>query len=183
MQDTSGRVLATTTLVTGRVFTVTREEVELPNGRRTALDVVRHPGAAAMVPVVLGGAGLEVVLLRQYRPVVGRTILEVPAGTLEPGEDPSAGAARELEEETGLVAGRLTLLTNLWPAPGYTDERIAVYLAEELRPGRQQLDADELLVTARLPLTEAVARVHSGEIADAKSAVGLLLAAARLGVG
>lgn len=180
MTATSGRTLDSTTLVTGRVFTVTREHVELPNGRRTHLELVRHPGAAAMVPIVATADGPQVVLLRQYRHAVGRYILEVPAGTLERGEDPLAGAARELEEETGFRPGRLTLLTAMWPAPGYTDETISVYLAEDLAAGSQQLDADEVLAVERLPLAEALERVQRGEIADAKSVVGLLLAAAHL---
>ncbi len=161
----------------GRVFRVVREEAELPNGRRARLDLVRHPGAAAVVPVSGDGKAL---LLRQYRHAAGGWLWEIPAGTLEPGEPPLECARRELAEETGFEAARFTLLTTLIPCPGYSDERISVYLALELTPAVQSLDADEVITVCPTPLEEAVRMVHAGEICDAKSIAGILLAAARL---
>jgi|CXWL01.1.fsa_nt_gi ADP-ribose pyrophosphatase len=176
-------LLATETLLVGRVFTVRRELVRLADGREARLEIVRHPGAAAIVPVAPAADGsLDVLLLRQYRHAVGAWIREIPAGTRSVGEDPRECAARELEEETGFGAGRLESLGAIWPAPGYTDESIALFLAQDLTPGCQNLDADEALGVERVPFAQAVAQALTGEIADAKSVVALLRAAARLGI-
>jgi ADP-ribose pyrophosphatase len=163
----------------GRSFALYAEEVELPGGQRTRLDILRHPGAAAVVPFV--GAD-EVLLIRQFRHATGGFILEVPAGKLD-GEAPEVCAARELEEEAGQRAGRLERLGAIWTTPGFTDERIHLFAAYELEPARQRLDADEVISElVRLPLAEALELVWRGELSDAKSALALIHAAHRHGV-
>ena len=161
----------------GRVFTLVREEAELPGGRLAVLDLVRHPGASAMVPVDDRG---RVLLLRQYRHAAGGFIWEIPAGTLEPGESPEECARRELVEETGHSAARWDKLTEIFLAPGYSTEKIHIFLARDLSVAAQALDADEVLTVHPVELAEARAMVFDGRIADAKTVCGVLLAAARM---
>jgi len=157
---------------------VETERVTLPNGHRVELDIVHHPGAAAVVPFVSDD---EVLLIRQYRHAAGGTILEVPAGKLDPGEAPAACAARELEEEAGQRAGRLVELGWIWTTPGFTDERIHLFAAFELRSVAHRPDQDEVIEPVRTSLARALELVFRGEIRDAKSALALLHAAHRLG--
>jgi ADP-ribose pyrophosphatase len=164
----------------GRVFRLSRERVTLPNGHTTDLEVVRHPGAAAVVPML---DEKRVVLIRQYRHAVGGVIWEIPAGTLSPGETPLACAGREIQEETGFVAGVFDALGVLVPVPGYSDERIHLFLATDLRQASRHLDQDEVLDVAVLPMTQALEMIRTGEIVDAKSIVGLLKAEARIRKG
>ena len=126
----------------GRVVHLVTESFTLPNGRPVTLEMVRHPGAAAIVPV---NDALEVLLIKQYRHAAGGFIYEVPAGTLHPGEAPEACAARELTEEAGVRAGRLERLGSIFTTPGFTDEVIHLFLARDLEPASQALDADEVL--------------------------------------
>ena len=162
----------------GRTIDVYADEVELPNGRRVVLDVVRHPGAAAVVPFVRED---EVLLIRQWRHCAGGMIYEVPAGKLDPGEEPAACAARELEEEAGRRAGRLERLGEIWTTPGFTDERIHLFAAFDLEPVPQRLECDELIERVQMSLARALALVWTGELRDAKSALALLHAARRVG--
>ncbi len=162
----------------GVLLEMVTEEVELPGGRRAQLDLIRHPGAAAVVPFLSDD---EVLLIRQFRYAAGGEIYEVPAGKLDPGETPEACAYRELEEETGYRAGRLEPLAQILTTPGFTDERIHLFAAEDLSPGRQRLDDDELIELVPLPLTEALAMVWSDALPDAKSSLALLHAAQRRG--
>jgi ADP-ribose pyrophosphatase len=157
---------------------VETERVTLPNGRSVELDIVHHPGAAAVVPFV---SASEVLLIRQFRHAAGGTILEVPAGKLDPGETPAACAARELEEEAGCRAGRLVELGWIWTTPGFTDERIFLFAAHELEPVPERHDSDEVIEPVRMPFDEALRRVFDGGIRDAKSALALLHAARRAG--
>jgi ADP-ribose pyrophosphatase len=159
----------------GRRIRVEVERVRLPDGGEMELEIIHHPGAAAVVPLLDSG---EVLLLRQYRHATGGWLMEIPAGTRIPGEAPEVCAARELEEETGWRAASLRPLGLIWTTPGFTDERIWLYLATGLTTGRQSLDRDELLTVHRMPLAEAVAMAASGEIVDGKSVAGLLRAAA-----
>jgi ADP-ribose pyrophosphatase len=153
------------------------EEVILPNGNTITLEIIKHPGAAAVLPVDHEG---NAILVRQYRHATGSWLLEVPAGKLDhPGESHEACALREVEEETGYRAGRLEPLGWIWTTPGFTDEKIWLYLAEDLTPTRSNLQADEVLTVEKLPLVEAVRRAASGEIVDGKSVCTLLRAAAR----
>ncbi|MBX3025219.1 NUDIX hydrolase [bacterium] len=162
----------------GRIITVNQDEVTLPNGGRATLDIVHHPGAAAVVALDAEGA---VVLLRQYRHAAGGFIWEVPAGTLGAGEAPAACARRELEEETGLVAARWTPLGSIVTTPGFCDERIHLFLARELRETAAALEDDEVLTVSRVPLASALAMVARGEIEDAKSIAALYRAQVALG--
>lgn len=160
-------------LYTGRVFSLVREEVTLPGGRRTSMDVIRHPGASAILPVTAEG---DLLLLRQYRHAMGGEIWEIPAGTLDPGETPEQCAARELIEETGFAAGKLTFLSAITPVPGYSTEVIHLFLATDLWPREGELDPDEVLTVHPMPVSRAYEMAFSGEISDAKTLAGLLLA-------
>lgn len=161
----------------GRSITVWREEVTLPNGHATTLDIVRHPGASAVVPFE---SESDVLLIRQFRYAAGGTIWEVPAGKLD-GEPPDVCAARELEEEAGRRAGRLEHLTTIWTTPGFTDERIHLFAAFELDTVPQRHEDEEVIEIVRMPIERALDLVWSGEIADAKSALALVHAARRVG--
>jgi len=154
------------------------EEVTLPNGRTTTLDLIRHPGAAAVVPFLSDD---EVLLIRQYRYAAGGEIYEVPAGKLDPGESPETCARRELEEETGYRAARIEYLATIWTTPGFTDERIHLFAARDLAPAEQQLDHDEMIELVPMSLGEALDLVWRGALDDAKSALALLHAARRMG--
>ncbi len=149
------------------------DRVELPNGQTAKLEVISHPGAAAMVPLSDNG---EVFLVRQYRYATGSWLLEVPAGKLDPGEEPELCAAREVEEEIGYRAGELIPLGWIWTTPGFTDEKIWLYLARGLELSEQNLETDEVLTVESIPFAEAVAKVHGGEICDGKSVCALLRA-------
>ena len=157
---------------TGKVLTLNIDTVTLPNGFTVDLEIVRHPGAAAVVPLKDNGT---VVLIKQFRDAAGGFIYEIPAGKLHPGEDPMHCAARELEEEIGYVAGRLELLTSILTAPGFTDEVIHIYKATGMTAGRQQLDRDEVLEVLEISLEEAIKMIKAGTIRDAKTIVGLRL--------
>jgi ADP-ribose pyrophosphatase len=160
----------TKNIYTGRVITVNVDTVTLPNGLTVDLEVVRHPGAAAVVPLKDDGT---IILIRQFRHAAGGFIYEIPAGKLDPGEDPRVCAARELEEEIGYRAGQLDLHSSIFTAPGFTDEVIHIYKATRLTRGRQQLDRDEVLEVIEMPLVEAIRMIETGAIRDAKSIVGL----------
>lgn len=154
----------------GKVVTLNIDTVTLPNGITVDLETIRHPGAAAVVPMKDDDT---VVLIRQFRHATGGFIYEIPAGKLNPGEDPVACASRELEEEIGYRAGKLELLTSIFTAPGFADEVIHVYTATGLTQGRQQLDRDEVLEVVPMSLAEAVDMIADGRIRDAKTIVGL----------
>jgi ADP-ribose pyrophosphatase len=160
----------------GRVFLLVRENVTLDNGATADLEYVEHPGAAAIVPLTETG---EVVLIRQYRHALKGYIWEIPAGTLNPGEPVADCARRELTEETGLAAAAWEKIGEITPVPGYSDERVHLFLAWDLTPARQALDADEVLAVHRVPLPEALRMIERGEIQDAKTICGLLLAERR----
>jgi ADP-ribose pyrophosphatase len=160
----------TKNIYTGIVVNLHVDTVTLPNGLTVDLEVVRHPGAAAVVPLKSDGT---VVLIRQFRHAAGGFIYEIPAGKLYPGEDPTVCARRELEEEIGYRAGTLELLSSIFTAPGFTDEVIHIYKATGLSVGRQQLDRDEVLEVVEMSLPEAIRMIKNGEIRDAKSIVGL----------
>lgn len=161
----------------GRVFRLFSENITLPNGVTVEMEIIRHPGAAAIVPLMDDGT---ILLLRQYRHAVGGYVWEIPAGTLEPGEDARRCAWRELTEETGYTAQAIEKLTEITPLPAYSDERIHIYLATGMTEAEQKLDEDELLFVHRVTLKRAVAMIASGEIQDAKTIAGLLLAAQRM---
>jgi ADP-ribose pyrophosphatase len=155
---------------------VTRRSIESPNGALFSRVVIEHPGAAAVVPTLED----DVILIHQYRAALGARILEIPAGKLDlSGEDTAVAARRELAEETGFVAGTLTHLTDLLTTVGFCDEKIIIFLADEIVPGvREPIGPEEEDAhVVRMPFDEAIDLVASGEIADAKTVVGLLLTA------
>ncbi len=174
------RVLSSRPIHDGRVVSLRLEEVELPGGRRSTLELIRHPGAAAILPLDADG---DALLVRQYRHAAGgEWLLEVPAGKLDPGEDPETCARRECEEETGLRPGELVPLGSIWTTPGFTDERIWLFLARDLSPGRQDLQADEALSVERRPFPDVVRQALDGGIDDGKSVATILRAARYFGM-
>ena len=159
-------------IYSGKVLILNMESVPLPNGATTDLEIIRHPGASAVVPIKEDGT---VILIRQFRHAAGGFIYEIPAGKLHPGEDPKVCAVRELEEEVGyrVAEENLEYLTSIFTAPGFTDEVIHIYKATRLEKGRQQLDQDEVLEILEWPLEKAIAEIRNGTIRDAKSIIGL----------
>jgi ADP-ribose pyrophosphatase len=149
---TDAELLERRAVFDGRVVKLSLDRVRLPNGRVCDLEMIRHPGAAAAVPIDAEG---RVLLVRQYRYAAGGWILEVPAGKLDGGEAPEVCAAREVAEETGFRPGRLISMGRIWTTPGFTDEKIWLFLALELEPAAQALQQDEVLTVERLPLPDA----------------------------
>ncbi len=171
------RTLSSQTVYRARVFDVHRDEVLYPDGRKATFEIVVHNGAVAMVPVDDSG---NLIFVRQYRHSTGKRLLEIPAGTLGKGEDPEACAQRELREEIGMAPGRLTKLAEFFLAPGYSTERMHVFLAQDLRPEQLPHDEDEDLDVESLSMQAAFAAIRSGEIEEAKTMLGLYLARAFL---
>lgn len=171
------QILASEEIFSGRIFDVTIDTVR--EGDKTyQREVVHHPGSAVIVPAFEDGT---VALVRQYRHPAVRYLLEVPAGTLNRGERPEEGAARELEEELGYVAGRLEKLSEFYVSPGFCEEKMWIYLATEMIETKQQLEDDEIVDVVRLPFSQALEMISAGEIEDAKTIIGLMLAAPRVG--
>jgi ADP-ribose pyrophosphatase len=165
------RVLSRRAVHDGRIVKLSVDRVLLPNGAECEMEMIRHPGAAAVVPIDAEGRAL---LVRQYRYATGGWIVEVPAGKLDGGEPPERCARREVEEETGFRAGRLLELGWIWTTPGFTDERIWLYAALDLVATRQRLQQDEVLEIEPVPLRRAVEMARGGELQDAKSVCALL---------
>jgi ADP-ribose pyrophosphatase len=170
------QVLDTTRVYDGKIFKVDVEDVRLPSGRTSKREIVRHPGAVALMVVDPDG---KLLLVRQYRRAADRILLEVPAGTREPGEDAETCARREVQEETGFAAGTVEHLGGFYSAPGFCTEYLECYLCTDLRPGDLQAEEDEDLQLERLSLDDAWAAAAAGTITDAKTLAGLLLYAAR----
>jgi len=162
-----------TTLHRGRVFRLVNEKYTLETGVTSDMDFIQHPGAAAMVPML---NQKNVVLIKQYRHAIREFIWEIPAGTLVPRESPIKCARRELIEEIGYSADDWHQLGAITPLPGYTDERIHIFLASGLKPAKQDLDADELLNVHKMELNQAIQMIVSGDIQDGKTISGLFLA-------
>jgi ADP-ribose pyrophosphatase len=171
------KIVSSQKVFSGRVFNVTVDTVR--EGELTyQREVVHHHGSAVILPVFDDGT---VALVRQYRHPAVRYLLEAPAGTLDERERPEDGAARELEEELGLIAGRLEKLSEFFVSPGFCEEKMWVFLATELRDGKPNPDEDEVLEVVRLPIDEALEMISSNEIQDAKTIIALMLAAPRVG--
>ncbi len=162
----------------GKVISVDLDSVRFPNGETGELEMVRHPGASAVVPFLdpIESDDPRIVLIRQYRYAAQGFVFEIPAGRLDRDESPETCAHRELREETGYSAGELIHLTTFYTTPGFTDERIHVFAAAGLDAGEAQKESDEILDLAVIPLSEAVAMVQDGRLVDGKSMVGLLFA-------
>jgi len=157
---------------------VSKERFTLPSGRELELDIVKHPGAAAIVPFI---SDTDILLIRQYRHATRDTIIEVPAGKIDPGESPSETAVRELEEEIGQRAGRIEELGWIWTTPGFADEKIYLYAGFDLEATDSRPEDDEVIEAFRISLDEALDLIWRGELTDAKSALTLIHAARRLG--
>jgi ADP-ribose pyrophosphatase len=179
MPPDEGERLATERAYAGRLLQVDVDTVRLPNGTRLELEMVRHPGAAAVVPLLSGTDAEDphVLLLRQYRYAARGMVWEIPAGVLEPGEEPIACARRELREETGAEADSIEYLTTVFTTPGFTDERIHLFLATGIRSGNATPNADELIEVRPQPLSQTMKMIRDGEITDAKTIVALLYVA------
>lgn len=160
-----------------RVFDLVHEEVILPNGKAMDIDIIKHPGASAIVPMK---DKTTVLMLEQYRHAIGETIWEIPAGTVRVNEDPLNCAKRELEEETGFTAKSWEELGVITPLPAYSDEIIHVYLARELAHSQQNLDPDEILQVREISLAAAIEMIKEGKIRDGKTISSLFLALLRL---
>lgn len=164
---------------TGRVLNLDIDSVRFPNGSEGELEMIRHSGASAVVPFLSDPTGEDpqVLLIRQYRYAAERYLYEVPAGRLDAGEDPQACARRELREETGCEAERVQPLITIYTTPGFTDERIHLFMAVGLTRGETARETDEFIEVDTLSLSRALELVERGEIQDAKTIVGLLYAA------
>ncbi|MDQ3673605.1 MAG: NUDIX hydrolase [Gemmatimonadota bacterium] len=164
---------------TGKVISLDVDEVRFPDGSVGELEMIRHPGASAVVPLLSDPAGddPQVLLIRQYRYAADGYLYEIPAGRLDPGEDPMTCAFRELKEETGCSAAGMEQLFTMYTTPGFTDEKIHVFMATGLKAGESSHEADEFLDLHPMPLSRALRMVEAGEIQDAKTALGLLFTA------
>lgn len=171
---TAERFLSSQRIYQGQVVSLRVDEVALPSGRRATREIVEHRGAVAVVPVIDG----DVLLVRQYRAAVGRALLEIPAGTMEPNETVEACLQRELAEEVGMRAGHVDQLVTFYPSPGFLTEVVHVFVAADLTPHRLAAEEEDLSIV-RVPLTQAQEMARTGEIRDAKSILGLLLASQR----
>lgn len=171
--------IASTRKYTGRVISLDVDHVRFPDGTTGELEIIRHPGASAVVPFLSDPAGADpqLLLLKQYRYAANGTLYEIPAGRLEPGELPARCARRELLEETGCTAASIVPLTSMFTTPGFTDERIHLFLATGLTRGEAKREADEFIEVETVALSSALEMIESGAINDAKTALGILFAA------
>jgi ADP-ribose pyrophosphatase len=172
--------LASTQLYKGKIVTLNRDTVRFPDGSVSeTFDIVRHPGASAIVPFMSDPAGddPQLLLLRQYRYAAGGYIYEIPAGRLDEGESPADCARRELKEETGCTADTIVPLTTMFTTPGFTDEVIHLFMATGLTHGESNREADEFVDIVIMGLSEALELIRTGEIIDAKTALGIFYAA------
>lgn len=176
--QTAGKI-SSQRIYTGKIITVDRDTVRFPDGSVGEMDMVRHPGASAVVPFLTDVASddPQILLLRQYRYAAGQYLYEVPAGRLDPGESPNDCAVRELREETGCAASSIEYLFTMFTTPGFTDERIHVFLAAGLNRGTTSHEADEFMTVETVTLSAALRLIKEGEIKDAKTALAILFAA------
>ena len=171
--------VSTRRVYTGRVINLDVDTVRFPNGSTGELEMIRHPGASAVVPFLSDPSGddPQVLLIRQYRYAAEQYLYEVPAGRLDPNETPEHCARRELREETGCEAERVEHLFTMYTTPGFTDERIHLFIAIGLARGDIAREADEFIEVETMALSRALGLVERGEIQDAKTALALLYAA------
>ncbi|HEY4132954.1 MAG TPA: NUDIX hydrolase [Gemmatimonadaceae bacterium] len=164
---------------TGKIITVDQDTVRFPDGSEGQLDIVRHPGASAIVPFMSDPAGddPQLLLIKQYRYAAGGYLYEIPAGRLDGGEDPRDCAARELKEETGCTAERLEHVYSMLTTPGFSDEIIHLFVASGLERGDHAREADEFMTVEVVSLSNALLKIKKGEIRDAKTALGILFVA------
>jgi len=175
--DLTERTLDSQVIFEGKIVRLRRDIVEVPGGAHAVREVVDHPGGVGIIPVDDKG---NVMMVRQFRYPIGRVALEIPAGKLEPNEDPRLTAERELSEEVGVTAGKLTYLGHAYASPGFSGEHIHLYLAENLTFGESHPEEDEFLQPERIPLDELVEMALDGRLHDGKSVIGVLRAAAAI---
>ena len=173
MSDLKEKTIKSNTVYRGNFLKLINDKVLLPNGETSYREWIKHPGAVCCIPILPDG---KIGLIKQYRYAIKREMIEIPAGKLDPNETPEKCAFRELEEEIGYKASRLTLIAKIHPAAGFTDEKMWVYLAEDLVKTKQSLDRDEFLILLPTELKEAVRMVWDGKISDVKSIIGILWA-------
>ena len=171
--------LKSTRVYTGRIVSLNVDVVRYPDGSVGDLEMIRHPGASAVVPFLSDPTGddPQILLIKQYRYAAGGYLYEVPAGRMDPGEDPKACAARELKEETGCTAEQIDYLISIYTTPGFTDEKIHLFLATGLASGETKHEADEFLELHPMLLSKALEMIEAGEIQDGKTIIALLFAA------
>jgi NTP pyrophosphohydrolases including oxidative damage repair enzymes len=164
---------------TGKIISLDSDTVRFPDGSIGEMDMIRHPGASAIVPFVSETTGTDpqLLLIRQYRYAADQYLYEIPAGRLDPGEQPADCARRELREETGCTARDIDFLFTMYTTPGFTDERIHLFMATGLERGETAHEADEFMTIETVTLSRALQMVQTGEIKDAKTALGILFAA------
>ena len=171
MSDLKESKLSSEAIFQGRLLDVRKDEVELPNGKTSTREWINHPGAVCCVPILPDG---KIALIRQYRYPVQEEMIELPAGKLDRGEEPEKCAVRELEEEIGYYPSKLTFLTHIHPAIGFANEKMWLYLADDLEKTDSKLDEDEFLELIPTDLSEAVQMVWDRKISDVKTIIGLL---------
>lgn len=169
--------IASTRAYTGRIISLDVDTVRFPDGSTGELEMVRHPGASAVVPLLDASTDPLVVLIRQYRYAANGYLFEIPAGRLDGDESPSTCAHRELAEETGYRAAVMDPLFTMFTTPGFTDERIHLFVARDLTLGQAEREADEFLEIVPTRMSQALSMIENGEIQDAKTALALLYAA------
>lgn len=177
--------LSTRRAYTGRILNLDIDTVRFPDGSEGELEIIRHPGAAAVVPLASEPSGPDpvVLMIRQYRYAAGGALWEIPAGRLDQGETPAECAQRELREEAGVTAGRVEQLTTIWTTPGFTDEAIHLFVATELKAATASREPDEFIEVVPRPLSEVLTGIRDGEIRDGKTIAGILYVAGfRLGM-
>lgn len=170
MSELEEKTIRSKNIFEGRIIRVQLDEVELPNGNISTRELVKHPGAVAIMAITEED---KMVFVRQYRKPLEKTILELPAGKLEPGENPAVCATRELEEETGYRADEINHVVSVYTSPGFADELLHLYEVQGLVQGVYHPDADEFVETVELTLEEAFQRMEAGEICDAKTVTAL----------
>ncbi len=160
------KTLSSEIIYEGKIVKLEKQKVELPNGRVSSREIVRHGEAVAILPIDQNG---NLLLVEQYRKPIDKVILEIPAGLVEPGEEPAEAAARELEEECGVVAGKLEFVVKYYTTPGFSDEMIYFFRATDLKPSQQNMDTDEFLNVVSMPVEEFKRRVLDKELIDGKT--------------
>lgn len=167
------KTISSQQIFAGRIIDVRVDTVELPDGSTSTREIVSHAGAVAILPLDHDG---QIWLVRQFRKPLEKELLEIPAGTLEPGESPQDCAIRELEEETGLTAASWQSILSYYSAPGFCDEKLHLFMASELQPGKSHTDQDEFVEVVKMSLVEAYQAIFRGEIVDGKSIIAILYA-------
>ena len=173
MKDLTESKVSSEKIYSGRLLDVRRDEVSLPDGGVSVREYIRHPGAVVMIPVLPDG---RILLIRQFRYPMGDVEIELPAGKIDPGEETEETLQRELEEETGYRAGKTTFITEIHPCIGYSNERMWLYLAEDLQHSEATSDEDEFIELMPTSLDDAIGMVRSGKITDVKAVIGLFWA-------